>query len=71
MNPKCDFCSDIRIIEPAKDIFLKTQNKERLEWLKDKQDKKKMIMFVDGALLEVNYCPICGYKFTEEDYDNR
>ena len=67
----CDFCNDLRNIEPAK--YIGGGDKELQKFLKEADDKKQFIYhFRDGEDMVyaiVNECPECGHEFTEEDYD--
>lgn len=65
---KCNFCSDLRNIEPAKDISGEDENFQK--WINKARSKKKFILKTKEEFIVVNECPVCGYKFTEEDYDN-
>jgi hypothetical protein len=68
----CDFCNDLRNIEPAKYVG---GGDEKLKALINKAKEKKQFIghypMADGVRFEViDKCPICGYEFTEEDYDS-
>lgn len=68
----CDFCNDLRNIEPAK--YIGGGDEEAQKFLKEADDKKQFIChFIDGEemIFEiVDKCPKCGYEFTEEDYES-
>lgn len=68
MNDKCDFCTDLRNIEPAK--YIDGGNEEFQKWIANAREKKKFILSTKNKFIVVDKCPICGYMFTEEDYDN-
>lgn len=38
-------------------------------WVCVECDEWFEVLFSTGAAEHVNYCPLCGYKFTEEDID--
>ena len=68
----CDFCNDLRNIEPAS--YLGGGDAEFQEWIKEKRKKKAFIMYhnIDDEFVElivVEKCPVCGHVFTEEEYD--
>lgn len=67
---ECDFCSDMRNIEPAK--YISAANGEDPEWLVDAKKKHQFIYHYwdDGNqyFAVVDKCPVCGHIFTEEDY---
>ncbi len=69
----CDWCNDLRNIEPAK--YIDIYDEEAKQWLVE-QDKLKHFIYIDRsnpetihmiALLE---CSRCGHVFTREDYDS-
>lgn len=66
----CDFCNDLRNIEPAN--YISGGDEEIQEFLKRAREKKQFIhhyhMFGGMVLRIVDKCPVCGYQFTEEDY---
>ena len=66
MNRLCDFCSDLRNIEPAKDID--STNEDFQKWILKAREKKKFILKTKEKFYIVDECPVCGYKFTDEDY---
>ena len=72
----CDWCNDLRYIEPANFIGLSDDEDEEIKQiLEDAIKNKKFIThfhdeegnFWFGG---VDKCPVCGYEFTEEDYDS-
>ena len=68
----CDFCNDLRNIEPAKYIGC---NDNEIKKLIDKAKEEKKFMChyktEEGTYFWiVDKCPVCGYEFTEEDYDS-
>lgn len=65
----CDFCNDMRYIEPAGFISL-VDDEEAEQFFKDAHKRKKFVLETEEAFYEVDECPRCGYKFTEEDYDS-
>lgn len=64
----CEFCNDLRNIEPAK--YISGGDEDFQKWITKARDKKKFILETENELKIVNRCPKCGYKFTSEDYDN-
>ena len=65
---KCDFCTDLRNIEPAK--YISGGSDEFKEWISKAKEQKKFILDLGDKFAIVDECPMCGYKFTEEDYDS-
>ena len=68
----CDFCNDLRNIEPAKYIG---GGSESLQKFIEGAKKEKAFIYhypyADGTMLKkITECPECGYTFTEEDYDS-
>jgi hypothetical protein len=68
----CDFCNDLRNIEPAK--YIGGGDKKTKEFL-DKAKKEKRFIYhynmYGTTVMEItDKCPNCGYEFTEEDYDS-
>ena len=66
----CNFCDDIRNIEPAKFISCDGTDKEQVKFLEMAKKEKKFLWFADKYVAIVDECPVCGYKFTEDDYDD-
>lgn len=64
----CDFCNDLRNIEPAK--YINSGDEEFREWIKKAKEKKKFILDLGDEFAIVDKCPMCRYEFTEEDYDS-
>lgn len=64
----CDFCTDLRNIEPAK--YIGGGDEEFEKWIAKAREKKKFILDTKDEFIVVDECPVCGYRFTEEDYDN-
>ena len=64
----CEFCNDLRNIEPAK--YIGGGNDEFKKWINKAREQKKFVLDLGDKFTIVDECPMCGYKFTEEDYDN-
>jgi len=68
----CDFCNDLRNIEPAK--YIGGGDDELKKFIDKAKENKKFIYHYpmdDGTMFEiVDKCLECGYEFTEEDYDS-
>lgn len=68
----CDFCNDLRNIEPAK--YIGGGDEELREFIEKAMKDKRFIYHYhkdDGIMFTVvERCPVCDYKFTEEDYDS-
>ena len=64
----CGFCTDLRNIEPAK--YIGGGDEEFKEWIGKAREQKKFILDLGDKFAIVDECPMCGYKFTEEDYDS-
>lgn len=64
----CDFCTDLRNIEPAK--YIGGGDEEFKERISKAREQKKFILDLGDKFAIVDECPMCGYKFTEEDYDS-
>lgn len=67
----CDFCEDLRNIEPAS--YLGGGDEEFQSWIREMR-KKKAFIWVRSAddgyeLSAVEKCPVCGHVFTEEEYN--
>jgi hypothetical protein len=64
----CDFCNDLRNVEPAKYVGGGDENfKKQIEHAKK---QKKFLLDTGSEFIVIERCPVCGYKFTEEDYDS-
>lgn len=67
----CNFCTDLRNIEPASYIGCSDGDPE---WLIEAKKKKQFIYhhFDNGNqyFVVIEKCPVCGHVFTEEDYDD-
>lgn len=65
----CNFCNDMRNIQPASDIG--GGDEEFQQWIKKAREAKQFILVSDDDYFYiVDKCPVCGYVFTEEDYDS-
>ena len=64
----CDFCTDLRNIEPAK--YIGGGNDKFKEWIKKAREQKKFILDLGDKFAIVDECPMCGYEFTADDYDS-
>lgn len=68
----CDFCNDLRNIEPAK--YIGGGDEGLREFIEKAMKDKRFIYHYhkdDGIMfIVVECCPVCGYEFTEEDYDS-
>lgn len=67
----CDFCEDLRNIEPAS--YIGGGDAEFQNWIAEMRKKKAFILYriTDNGveLTAVEKCPVCGHVFTEEEYD--
>lgn len=63
----CEFCNDLRNIEPAS--YIGGGDKEFKEWIDKAREEKKFILDLGDKFAIIDKCPKCGYEFTEEDYD--
>ena len=68
----CDFCNDLRNVEPAKYIFSTDKGLQRFL---EKADKNKKFITIlhkqdETIFAIIHKCPKCGYVFTDEDYDS-
>ena len=68
----CDYCSDLRYVEPAHYLSIRDDNGVLDDWLQEARNEKKYIHFIykDGQLYAfdvIEQCPTCGYRFTEKD----
>ena len=69
----CNFCNDLRNIQPAKYVALATDDvgdDEFRKVLNKAKEEKSFLLFKNNAVYIVDKCPFCGYKFTEEDYNS-
>ena len=68
----CKFCNDLRNIEPAN--YISGGDSEFEKFINEAKKKKQFIMHLytkEGMKFGiVDKCPVCNYKFTEEDYDS-
>ena len=64
----CEFCNDLRNIEPAK--YIDSGDEEFKEWIKKAREQKKFVLELEDSFTIIDKCPECGYEFTEEDYDS-
>ena len=64
----CDFCTDLRNIEPAK--YIGGGDNEFKEWIRKAREQKKFILDLEDEFVIVDKCPVCGYEFIEADYDS-
>lgn len=69
----CEWCSDLRNLQPAKYIGVKDE--EARKWLEMQHEMKHFIYIDDRSDPEVVHmfavlqCPKCNHVFTTEDYD--
>lgn len=72
MNRDCNFCTNLLNISPAK-LFTDSVNGYS-ELIKDaKKHNEWILKLFDGhanVYSITDRCPVCGYVFTTEDYDN-
>lgn len=69
MKPyKCDFCNDLRNIQPAS--YIGGGSDEFKKWIEKAREEKKFILDLVDKLVIVDKCLKCGYEFTVEDYDS-
>jgi len=68
MKNGCDFCNDLRNIEPAK--YIGGGDDDFKKWIAIARVEKKFIQHVPEGLLKVTECPVCHHTFTDEDYDS-
>jgi len=72
----CEWCNDLRNIEPANFIGLGDGASEKSKQILEDAIKNKNFIthFHDEEgnfwVGVVDKCPVCGYEFTEEDYDS-
>ena len=64
----CEFCRDLRNIQPAS--FIGGGDEEFRKWIEEARKHKKFILNLRDKFVVVDECPMCGYEFTEEDYDS-
>lgn len=68
----CSYCHDLRNIEPAK--YIGTDDEELKKFIHKAMAEKKFLHHFsqngEKYLQVVDQCPVCGYKFTEEDYNS-
>ena len=68
----CDFCNDLRNIEPAK--YIGGGDEELKEFIRTASGNKEFVyhyrVYEGTMFVVVDKCPVCGYEFTEEDYDS-
>lgn len=68
----CDFCNDLRNIEPAS--YIGGGDDDFKAFIQNAKGNKKFVYHYDvdeGTMFEViDKCPVCGHNFTEEDYDS-
>ena len=64
----CDFCNDLRNVEPAS--YIGGGDEEFRKWIEEARKKKQFLLDLgNGEFSIIDKCPKCGYIFTEEDYD--
>ena len=69
MKPQgCGFCNDLRNIQPAK--YFGGGSEEFKEFIQKAHNQKKFILISKNRFVVVHECPVCGYKFDDEDYDS-
>ena len=67
----CKFCNDLRYIEPASYVgYSKDASQEFKDFIDKAREEKKFLYHPDKRICVVEKCPMCGYVFTEEDYDS-
>lgn len=54
----CDFCNDLRNIEPAK--YIGGGDEEFKKWIKEARKKKKFILDLSDRLVMIDKCPFVG-----------
>lgn len=64
----CNFCNDLRNIEPAK--YIGGGDEEFKKWIETAKEHKKFILCLKNKFMIIDNCPECGYEFTKEDYDS-
>ena len=68
----CKFCNDLTNIEPAK--YISGGDEDLKAFIKEASKNKQFIYHykdTEGMMFAiVEACPVCGYVFTEEDYDS-
>lgn len=64
----CDFCNDLRNIQPAG--YIGGGNEEFRKTILEAHEQKKFLLIGKHIFCVVNQCPICGYEFSDEDYDS-
>lgn len=66
----CDYCHDLRNIEPAS--YVSSDDPELRKFIYKARAEKRFLhhFTVDGEkyMQAIDSCPICGYRFTVEDY---
>lgn len=67
----CDFCNDLRYIEPASYVGCQDDAGQELkDFINKAREEKKFLRHYDSGIGIIEKCPKCGYVFTEEDYDS-
>ncbi len=70
----CDYCNDLRNVEPARYISFSDADCEANKELRKLDKEKKFIhhfIYEGERIFEVvEKCPICEIVFTDEMYDN-
>lgn len=71
---RCDFCLDLRNVEPAKYIGCEDTDEEFQKFINEAKEEKKFVCHYPKNEEEmvfgiIDKCPVCGYEFTEKDYD--
>lgn len=65
----CDYCNDLRNIEPAK--YVAVRGDDELEAaIQEARNNKQFILHDEDGIWLVEGCHVCGHIFTEEDYDS-
>lgn len=68
----CPFCNDMRNIEPAS--YIGGGDDEFKNYIAKARENKQFIyhFYENGEswIGVIKKCPVCGYEFTKEDYDN-
>ena len=64
----CDFCNDLRNIQPAK--YIGGEDEEFEKWIEKAREAKQFILVMDDGFYIIDKCPVCKYVFTEDDYDS-
>lgn len=66
----CEWCNNLINVQPARYIGASKDDTKFYEFIEKAKAEKQFIHIEDDMACIIHKCPVCGYEFTEEDYDS-